>query len=408
MRGLECIAGVRMAYSDILCLGRDVIDIFPTPSHWWRGAGLMMAAALLGGCVAMERPEFGAAAIAASQPTGAGSKARSYADQPVPRGATVADDDYAVLALSGGGPDGAYGAGLLKGWSESGKRPRFAVVTGVSTGALIAPLAFAGPEYDDALARLYTGEHLATLLSGGPGVTGIIRGPNFFSNKRLSALIAATVDAALLADIARQHRAGRRLYVMTANLDAERLAVWDMGAIAASDDPGAPDLFRSILLAAASIPVALPPVPLAATSGGTAMTELHADATLFRLFYFDATLLPGAGERRCASGGRRCAVYVIAHNKLVAEPRTVKLSTPAVLARAVATIIKAGAGQSLLLAQDTAGEGAAVFNLAYVRTAEAEVSAVDFDPEYMARLYAQGRAQGRDGSAWTTVLPRNK
>lgn len=373
-----------------------------------RAAGVLAAASLLSGCVAMQRPELSAATIAVSQPVGAGTGARSYADQLLPRAASVIDDDYAVLALSGGGPDGAYGAGLLKGWSEAGTRPRFAVVTGVSTGALIAPLAFAGADYDDELAQLYTGEHLSTLLRGGPGVTGILRGPNFFSNKRLVALIARTVDAPLLAAITVEHRAGRRLYVVTANLDAERLAVWDMGAIAASADPGAPDLFRAIMLAAASIPIALPPVSLMAESGGAPVTELHADATLFRLFYFDATLLPGAGQRRCGTEGRRCSLYVIAHNILVAEPRTIKLSTPAVLSRAVATLIKAGAGQSLLLAQDLAEEGRASFHLAYVRTPEAEVSAVDFDPGYMARLYAQGRKHGADGSAWLSKVPTAK
>lgn len=363
------------------------------------------AAMLLSGCVSMERPEIDPAIIAAAQPEGAGAGARSYADVALPRAATVADHDYAVLALSGGGPDGAYGAGLLKGWSDAGTRPRFAVVTGVSTGALIAPLAFAGPAYDDRLAQLYTGQHLSTLLRGGPGIVGALRGPNIYSNKRLAALIASAVDAQLLSAIAEEHRAGRRLYVVTANLDAERLAIWDMGAIAASGDDGAPELFRSILLAAASIPVALPPVPIAASSGGAPITEMHADATLFRLFYFDATLLPDAGQRRCGTAARRCALYVIAHNKLVAEPRTVKLSTAAVLTRSVATLVKAGAGQSLRLAREVADGAATRFHLAFLETDAEGVSPIDFDQDYMAGLYALGRERAVKGTAWRNDLP---
>lgn len=356
----------------------------------------------------MERPLLSPATISTSKPLGAGSGARTYADQALPRAAPVADDDYSVLALSGGGPDGAYGAGLLKGWSAAGTRPRFAVVTGVSTGALIAPLAFAGPDYDDELGGLYTGVHLATLLRGGPGIGGILRGANYYSNKRLAALIEATVDAPLLASIAAEHRAGRRLYVVTANLDAERLAVWDMGAIAASNDPGAPALFRSILLAAASIPVAFPPVPIAAQSGNAPVTELHVDATLFRLFYFDASLLPAEGQRRCGTEGRRCALYVVAHNKLVAEPRTVALSTPAVLTRSVATLVKAGARQSLLLAREVAGDAGASFNLAYLQTDEAAASPIDFDRDYMARLYALGQSRSLNGTAWRGEVPSDE
>lgn len=364
-----------------------------------------LAAALLQGCVSMERPSIDAATIATAQPVGPGAGARSYADQPLARAAPIKDDDYSLLALSGGGPDGAYGAGLLKGWSEAGTRPRFAVVTGVSTGALIAPLAFAGPAYDDRLAQLYTGDHLSTLLRGGPGISRILRGPNLYSNKRLAALIASAVDAQLLAAVAAEYRAGRRLYVVTANMDAERLAVWDMGAIAASDDPGAPDLFRSILLAAASIPVALPPVPIAAASGGQPVTEMHADATLFRLFYFDATLLPGTGQRRCGEAGRRCSLYVIAHNKLVAEPRTLKLSAASVLTRSVATLVKAGAGQSLRLAREVADGAAARFHLAYLETDAAAVSPINFDRDYMAGLYALGRTRAAQGRAWRSDLP---
>ena len=63
---------------------------------------------------------------------------------------------YPLLAISGGGSNGAFGAGFLCGWTESGTRPDFKVVTAVSTGSLQAPLAFLGPDYDHILRAIFT------------------------------------------------------------------------------------------------------------------------------------------------------------------------------------------------------------------------------------------------------------
>src|SRR6188768_4084964 len=116
-----------------------------------------------------------------------------------------------VLAISGGGSNGAYGAGLLAGWSERGTRPEFAVVTGASAGALIAPFAFLGAAYDETLRSVFASGEMANLLQS-DGLAGLF-GTSLFKTAPLRDLIARHVDAALLEAIAREYRRGRRLYV---------------------------------------------------------------------------------------------------------------------------------------------------------------------------------------------------
>ena len=141
-----------------------------------------------------------------------------------------------ILALSGGGADGAYGAGLLTGWSARGDRPQFTFVTGASAGALIAPFAFLGSRYDETLRSVFASGEMANLLQF-EGLAGLF-GTSLFKTAPLRDLIARHVDPAMLEAIAREYRAGRRLYVVTTNLDAQRTAIWDMGKIADSRDPG--------------------------------------------------------------------------------------------------------------------------------------------------------------------------
>ena len=131
------------------------------------------------------------------------------------------------LILSTGGSDGAFGAGLLNGLSAGGKRPDYAVVTGVSTGALMAPFAFAGARYDATLQALYTQTSAADIFEVGG------TGESFLDTWPLKDLIAKQITPALLADIAAAYKNGRRLFIVTTDLDAGRSMVWNMGAIAA-------------------------------------------------------------------------------------------------------------------------------------------------------------------------------
>src|SRR5262249_33828370 len=183
-----------------------------------------------------------------------------------------------VLALSGGGPDGAFGAGLLTGWSARGSRPQFTIVTGASAGALIAPFAFLGSRYDDTLRNVFASGEMSNLLQS-DGLAGRLwDGPGKIAPLR--DLIARHIDSDMLAAIAREHQAGRRLYVVTTNLDAQRTAIWDMGKIASSGDPGALDLFRNVLTASISIPGVFPPVLIDVEAAGRRFAEMHVDGAV--------------------------------------------------------------------------------------------------------------------------------
>ena len=164
---------------------------------------------------------------------------------------------FAVLALSGGGSNGAFAVGLLSGWSEHGTRPQFKIVTGVSTGALTATYAFLGPEYDTLIEKLYTSITDQDVYRNRNPFSALF-GDSLRDTSPLRRMIESWIDSELLARVAEEHRKGRRLYIATTDLDATRLVTWDMGAIAASDRGDRLQRYRDVLLASAAIPVAFP------------------------------------------------------------------------------------------------------------------------------------------------------
>ena len=182
------------------------------------------------------------------------------------------------LALSGGAEDGAYGAGVLSGWTKSGTRPQFSVVSGVSTGALIAPLAFLGPSYDGELRALYR-ETPADQLYRSYGPFGIA-GSSLYDSGPLRTLVEQYMNPQTMAEIAREHRKGRRLYVITTNLDVQRGLIWDMGAIASTGHPGALKLMQDVLMASASPPGLFAPVKIEVEANGRRFEEMHVDGAI--------------------------------------------------------------------------------------------------------------------------------
>src|SRR5262245_46987034 len=182
-----------------------------------------------------------------------------------------------VLAVSGGGMYGAYAAGFLAGWTDTGTRPEFDVVTGVSTGALIGTCAFLRPEFDATARKFYTGVKATDVYSTKYWVS-IPFSPAVASNQPLRNLIDQAVTPDVIAKVAAGHKAGRRLYVGTTHLEPRRLVTWDMGAIASRGTPESAELFRAILLASCSIPGILPPVPIEVISpDGSRRLEWHTD-----------------------------------------------------------------------------------------------------------------------------------
>src|SRR5690606_17541771 len=200
---------------------------------------IMTVAIALGACsfVAPKRAAI-PAALADTASVGTTAKLRYWGDDPEfafshTRVKPGSDGRVDFLTLSGGGINGAYGAGFLVGWTQSGKRPEFEVVTGISVGAIMAPLAFLGSSYDDRLKVVFSSLTEATNPAA-DFISAVFGAPSILSNAPVLSAIRQVVDEKVLNDIAKAHREGRRLYIGTTNLDAQRPVVWDIGAIANS------------------------------------------------------------------------------------------------------------------------------------------------------------------------------
>jgi hypothetical protein len=289
------------------------------------------------------------------------------------------------LILSTGGEDGAFGAGLLSGWSKAGTRPEFSLVTGVSTGALIAPFAFLGSRYDDQLRNAYTTISAIDIFEVGG------KGESFLDTWPLHSLIAKRVTPELLKAIAAEHARGRRLFILTTNLDAGRPVAWDIGAIATRGDKQALDLVRKIMIAAISIPGAFPPTFIDVEGNGRKFAEMHVDGGLADQFYVapDSMLVSTATSKLPATD-----FYIIANMKLNADFQLTERTTLSILGRTVSTAIKFVTRNAIDRAYATAKRSGIGFHVAYVDPSFSAPARGAFDPDYMKALYEVGFARG--------------
>jgi len=308
------------------------------------------------------------------------------------------------LILSTGGADGAFGAGLLNGLSAAGKRPDYAVVTGVSTGALMAPFVFAGPRYDDALRAVYTHTSAADIFEVGG------TGESFLDTWPLKDLIAKQITPALLADIAAAHQAGRRLFIVTTDLDAGRSVVWNMGAIAVhstthSTNPGGGDaikLFRNILLASGSVPGAFPPVLIDVEGNGKRFAEMHVDGGVGGQFFVTPpALMQSTSSYKIPAD----ALYIVVNSGLAPEFQVVERSTPTILAQTVSMAIKADLRVLLDRAYVAAKNSGIGFNVATIPPRFNAPSRGAFDPNYMKALFNVGYDQGKSENPFAAEPP---
>jgi predicted patatin/cPLA2 family phospholipase len=359
----------------------------------------------LSACASLQRPVIAPEAIAQTNDT-AFAQFRFPADKPPTFAGSFTTEgnnqDYTVLALSGGGADGAFGVGLLAGWAKSARRPNFDVVTGVSTGALIAPFAFLGSARDEHLRELYTGPHLAKLLKKGSAIR-LLRGPSVYSSDALRSEIAKHVTDELVAAIATEHRNGRRLYVATSNLDAQQMLIWDLGMLAATGTSESKDLIRQILLAAVSIPLAFDPVAIRTVGDDNFLSEAHSDANIFAHYYAGDELFP---IEECRALRRKCELYVVIHGKIIAEPETVKWSTLAIGRRVLQTLLKASLRTQLTVTEQSTRSNNIAFRFAYLDVPFPSASPVEFDASYMKRLYEIGKSQGERPEIWESEVPK--
>ncbi|GGJ05842.1 patatin-like phospholipase family protein [Neoroseomonas lacus] len=312
-----------------------------------------------------------------------------------------------LLAVSGGGENGAFGAGLLCGWTENGTRPVFNLVTGVSTGALTAPFAYLGPAYDAKLRSVYTELSPADILESRSLLHAALFADGLADTSPLFRTISRVIDEAMLADLARAHQEGRLLLIGTTNLDAQIPVIWNIGAIAASGDARAPDLIRRVLLASASIPGAFPPVMFDVTVDGEAKQEMHVDGGAFaQAFLYPAAL----GEQRRArirqgTAARQAEAYIIRNARLDPDWATVERRTLGIAGRAISTMITTSGYNDIgRMWANTQRDGIG-YNLAFIGSDFTEELPSPFDQTYMRVLFNYGLAAGRRGYDWAHRPP---
>jgi predicted acylesterase/phospholipase RssA len=319
------------------------------------------------------------------------------------------------LAISGGGENGAYGAGILTAWSELGTRPEFKAVTGVSTGALIAPFAFMGTAHDNELERFYTTtdkDHMMTSR----GLISALFGESLYDSTPLLDTIRRVMTPEFVAAIGHEYsEKGRLLLIASTNLDVPVGVLWNVGAIAAGGNRDAPELIAKIILASASIPGAFPPVMIDLEAGGEHFQEMHVDGGTVAQVVFYPPSFSGANvlsaqnvdEVRMlrAAGRRQRKLYIIRNSRPGADLETVNRSTMKIVGRAVSTLINTQGIGDLYQLYMIAQRDRIDYNLTYIPESFTEKLLQPFDRDYMNKLYQVGREAMKNGAAWTKYPP---
>jgi predicted patatin/cPLA2 family phospholipase len=309
-----------------------------------------------------------------------------------------------LLAISGGAEDGAFGAGLLVGWSDAGTRPVFDLVTGVSSGALIAPFAFLGREHDGQLRDIFTKYGRKDIFAY--NVHGLIEGSAIADDSPLAKLIEKYVDEAFLLEIAKARVKGRILLIGTTNLDTQRPVLWDMGRVALSNNPGALALFRKILLASATLPGVFPPVRIQVKVGGRSYDELHVDGGVTRQVFIAPSIFSLVShDERPRRPVTKPRLYVIRNGKIDPEWQSVRENVVSITQRSISTLIKnQGIGDLYRIYSITKADGID-FNLASIPADFSETSDEPFDLKYMIALFDRGYNLANHNYSWVKAPP---
>lgn len=308
------------------------------------------------------------------------------------------------LAISGGGANGAYGAGVLYGWSESGTRPEFTMVTGISTGALTAPFAFLGSDYDDELKNVYTTITTKDVAKK-RGLIDSIFGESIYNTEPLKKTIAKYITGDVIEAIAAEHKRGRRLYIGTVNLDAGRSVIWNVGAIAVSNHPQKIELIRDVMRASSAIPIAFPPVLVSIEANGKQYDELHVDGgTGSQVFVYPAAVdWKSITEKLRVKGEPK--VYVLRNSFLDPNYHGIDRSILPIATRTIESLIRTQGVGDLYEIYALCKRDGNDFNLAYIPASFVEQPSEGFDPIYMTKLFDLGYQKGLKGYSWTKGPP---
>lgn len=366
---------------------------------------VLLVSLTLSACGSLPRETFTAGDIAGSAPQGladlrfdASDAAAGIRFADAARTRAAGQKTFDVLAVSGGGSNGAFGAGVLVGWTKAGDRPEFDIVTGVSTGALTAPFAFLGPDWDKRLTEAYTSDAAERILDR-RGLDILFR-PSFYTNNALRELVEKYVDPPLLYAVSIEHARGRRLLIATTNLDTEQTVIWDMGAIAARGDDAALKLFQDVLVASASIPGVFPPTLIEVQGKGRRLSEMHVDGGVTTPFFVapEALLLWTSPQHGEARPGR---IRVIVNGKTGGGFGFTRGGALAIVGRSWATMSKALMRTHLTASAAFARRnGGSLLYAAIPDDAEVDTSGLDFKAANRKALFKLGHDRAIAGVEW--------
>jgi predicted acylesterase/phospholipase RssA len=313
-------------------------------------------------------------------------------------------ETWNMLALSGGGSNGAFGAGLLVGWTEHGTRPSFRVVTGISIGSIIAPFAFLGPAYDAQLREIFTTLSTDQVLERDV-IGGLFGGAALTDVTGLEELIARHATEQVLSEIADESRRGRFLLIGTTNLDAQRPVIWNISRLALSDYPEKLNLFRKIIQASAAIPGVFPPVSIDVEANGARFTELHVDGGVTtQVFAYPPQLTSERIDALLGFNPNR-RLYVVRNGKITPEYVVTNAELLPITGRSIDTLIKTQGLGDLYRIYTLARRDGIDYNLAVIPPSFTQVSTEAFDQSYMQALFEIGYEQGRIGYPWNKEPP---
>jgi len=383
--------------------------------------GLFVTALVLAGCATPQRLPAVPLSLAADAVPLDIPDARYYADSDVDRISLLANQAYHrakaasfndtkhrqryFLAISGGGDDGAFGAGLLAGWSARGDRPQFTVVTGVSTGALSAPFAFLGPEYDEQLKSIYTETGPDDVFQP-RSLMAAVANDAMTDATPLRNTIASFVDADMVQRIAEEYGKGRILLILTTNLDQGRSVIWNIGAIAASGHPRARELIVDVLLASASLPGIFPPVMIGITVNGKHYQEMHVDGgAVSQVFLYPPSFNLKKKMRELHVTDAKPVAYIIRNGRLRRPEEDVERKTLKIAQQAISTMTTSNGVNDLYRMYLTTKRDGVAFNMAYIDEGFHVPYKGPFDKAYMNALYTHGYRMGIAGHEWHNTPP---
>ncbi|WP_372846437.1 patatin-like phospholipase family protein [Pontiella sp.] len=311
------------------------------------------------------------------------------------------------LAISGGGQKGAFGAGLLSGWTDSGTRPEFRMVTGISTGSLLAPFAFLGPEYDRAIQEMYTRFSTKDVLKH-RFFSGLFTGDSMADNAPLRNIVETYFTPVEMEKVAREYGRGRWLLVGTTYLDVQRPVIWNIGAIASSGHPDAYDLIIDVLLASSAIPGVFPPVYFKVERDGQTFDELHVDGGVTTQVFISPVSFDMEDALKRAGFEGEAHVYLIRNAKVSPEIEHLKPKTVPILTQSLATLLRAqGLGDMYRIYQNAQINNMA-YHVAYLPDHFRDEPDDLFNIEYMSALFQLAYTQAQNGYPWESKLPEFK